>query len=57
MPLRFHRVSYTALNHGEEKDDEHVEHSGRSVQFVDLITLGYIGFDRASRMAVRIVEW
>ena len=57
MPLRFHRVSYTALHHGEEKDDEHVEHSERSVQFVDLITLGYIGFDRASRMAVKIVEW
>jgi hypothetical protein len=56
VPLRFHRVSYTALHHGE-KDDEHVEHSERSVQFVDLITSGYIGFDRASRMAVRIVEW
>jgi hypothetical protein len=57
VPLRFHQASYTTLNHGEEKDDEHVEHSGRSVQFVDLTALGYIGFDRASRMAVRIVKW
>lgn len=57
MPLRFHQISYTALHREEEKDDEHAEHSGRSVQSVDLIALGYIGFDWASRMTARIVEW